>query len=54
LFKGAVDIKSETGIRYYDALIVAAAVKGNGNILFTEDLNDGQKIRSVKIVNPFK
>ena len=54
LFRDAVDIKSETGIRYYDALIVAAAIKGNANTLYTEDLNDGQKIRSVKIVNPFK
>jgi predicted nucleic acid-binding protein len=54
LFREAIDIKSETGIGFYDALIVAAAIKGSATILYTEDLNDGQQIRSLKIQNPFK
>jgi predicted nucleic acid-binding protein len=54
LFREAIDIKSETGIGFYDALIVAAAIKGSAAILYTEDLNDGQQIRGLKIQNPFK
>jgi len=54
LFHDAIDIKSEAKIGFYDALIVASAVKGNARTLYTEDLNDGQKIRSVQIKNPFK
>jgi predicted nucleic acid-binding protein len=54
LFREAIDIKSEAQIGFYDALIVASAIKGNARTLYTEDLNDGQKIRSVQIINPFK
>lgn len=54
LFIDAIDIKLEAKIGFYDALIVASAKKGNARILYTEDLNDGQKIKGVEIVNPFK
>jgi predicted nucleic acid-binding protein len=54
LFRDAIDVKSEAKIGFYDALIVASAIKGNARILYTEDLNDGQKIKGVQIVNPFK
>ena len=54
LFRDAIDVKSAAKIGFYDALIVASAIKGNAGILYTEDLNDGQKIKGVQIVNPFK
>ena len=54
LYLDAMDIKSEAQIGFYDALIVASAIKGNARTLYTEDLNDRQKIRGVQIVNPFK
>lgn len=54
LFRDAIDIKSEAKIGFYDALIAASAIKANARTLYTEDLNDGQKIRSVQIKNPFK
>ena len=38
----------------WDALIVSAAAKARCRVLFTEDLNHGQKIEGVKIVNPFQ
>ena len=50
----ALEIKSQYGIQFYDALMVAAAeASGCGKIL-TEDLNDGQIYCGVKAVNPFK
>ena len=36
-----------------DALIVEAAAAAGSDRLLTEDLNDGQAIRDVQIVNPF-
>ncbi len=36
----------------WDALILATAIQGNVKILFSEDLNSGQLIDGVEIVNP--
>ena len=50
----AIGISIKTQFSFYDSLIIAAA-KGEGcSIVYSEDLNDGQTIDGVKIVNPFK
>ncbi|MEQ1933388.1 MAG: PIN domain-containing protein [Fimbriimonadaceae bacterium] len=49
----AILSSSEFKISFWDALIIEAAVAGNCNMLYTEDLNHDQTIRGVKIVNPF-
>ena len=36
-----------------DAMIVAAALKSECRVLYTEDFNDGQKIDRLTISNPF-
>lgn len=54
LIEQAVDISILFQLSFWDSLIVAAAEQANCSVLFTEDLNDGQKIRGMKIVNPFK
>jgi predicted nucleic acid-binding protein len=41
-------------ISFWDALIITAAQKSECSTVYSEDLNDGQKYGSVKIVNPFK
>lgn len=41
-------------ISFRDGLIVAAAESGGSQILFTEDLNDGQKYGTVLVRNPFQ
>jgi predicted nucleic acid-binding protein len=53
LVLGAIDLSERYRISFWDALIVESAVVADAGILFTEDLNDGQVIRGVKIVNPF-
>ncbi|HSI73204.1 MAG TPA: PIN domain-containing protein [Fimbriimonas sp.] len=50
----AIDTSERCLISFYDAMIVEAAVAGHCSILITEDLNDGQVIRGVRIVNPFQ
>ena len=39
-------------IQFWDALIVAAAEQADASRLYSEDLNPGQTIAGVKIVNP--
>ena len=50
----AFRIEDEHRIGFWDALIVAAASKSGATGLVSEDLNDGQVIRGVRIENPFK
>ncbi|HRA01431.1 MAG TPA: hypothetical protein PLJ62_14595 [Thermoflexales bacterium] len=50
----AIDIHLLSQISFWDALIVAAAEKANCEYIFSEDLNDGQLYRGIKIVDPFK
>ncbi|MFZ1990204.1 MAG: PIN domain-containing protein [Alphaproteobacteria bacterium] len=40
-------------IAFYDALLVAAAIKAKCKTLYTEDLHDGAVIEGVAIRNPF-
>jgi predicted nucleic acid-binding protein len=53
LFSEALLIAAQTGWRFYDSLIVSAAVKANCDVLLTEDWQHGRTIRGVTIQNPF-
>lgn len=53
LLAAAMDIQARWQISLWDALIVAAARASGARQLLTEDLNDGQVIDGVRIVNPF-
>lgn len=39
---------------YWDALIVETALDAGADVLFTEDLQDGQEIDGLRIANPFR
>ncbi len=41
-------------VNIYDALIIAAAIDANCDILFSEDMQDGRHFGRLQIVNPFK
>jgi predicted nucleic acid-binding protein len=49
----AFHIEDEARIGFWDALIVAAAVKAGADRILTEDLNAGQTISGLLIENPF-
>jgi len=54
LYESCLDIQSETNFSFYDSLILAGAVRGGCDILYSEDLQDGRQARGVKIVNPYR
>lgn len=49
----AIDISINNKISFWDSLIVSAAQDSGCVIVYSEDLNDGQIINGVKILNPF-
>lgn len=49
----AFRIEDEARIGFWDALIVAAAVKSGATRILSEDLNAQQSISGVRIENPF-
>jgi predicted nucleic acid-binding protein len=53
LILSAIEILNEFKFSYWDSLIIAAALKSKCDIIYSEDLNRGQKIHTVKIENPF-
>jgi predicted nucleic acid-binding protein len=54
LYHAALEIGERWRLSFYDALIVAAALEGGCAILYSEDFQDSQSIRELKIKNPFK
>jgi predicted nucleic acid-binding protein len=49
----AFRIEDEAQISFWDALICATALKTGAQRILSEDLNAGQKIAGVRVVNPF-
>lgn len=50
----AISISEVSQLSFWDSLILASAKACGCSIVYSEDLNDGQNINGVKIVNPFK
>jgi predicted nucleic acid-binding protein len=51
---GAIGVHKQSTASFWDAMIVQAAAELGCDILWTEDLKDGQLIRGVRIRNPFR
>lgn len=49
----AADLATDRQLSIFDALIVEAAAAAGCDELWTEDLNAGEEIRGVRIVDPF-
>lgn len=50
---GAIEIQKHATIGFWDAMVVRAAAESGCDLLWTEDLNDGQLLRGVRVRNPF-
>jgi predicted nucleic acid-binding protein len=50
----AIQTEERYGISFWDALILAAAESGGAEVLYTEDLNHGQRYGAVVVQNPFR
>jgi predicted nucleic acid-binding protein len=53
LYAKALQLNGNNSLSWFDALIVAAALEANCRILYTEDLQHGQKFSELRVVNPF-
>jgi predicted nucleic acid-binding protein len=53
LYERALEIQARYLFRFYDALIVAAALNAGCSRLLSEDLQHGQRIEGLTIQNPF-
>ena len=51
--QAALEIAARYGYQIYDALILAAALESHCDILYTEDMQNGQSIGPLIIRNPF-
>jgi predicted nucleic acid-binding protein len=48
-----LNISESLGYRIYDALLLAAAIEANCTVFFSEDMQHGQQIGAMTILNPF-
>jgi len=53
LVSAAIKTSIRFQLSYWDALIIEAAVASGCATVLTEDLNDGETINGVRVVNPF-
>ena len=53
LYRGALDLQARYRYGFYDSLIVAAALDAGCTRLYSEHLQDGQRIEGLTIENPF-
>ena len=49
----AIDICLKFGYSFWDSMIIEAAIKGGAAVIVSEDLQDGQVVSGVTIINPF-
>lgn len=52
--RSALRICERYGYSVYDGLVIAAALEAHCSILYSEDMQHGQTVESLRIVNPFR
>jgi predicted nucleic acid-binding protein len=50
----ALDLEARYQISFWEALVVQAAQASGAEVLYSEDLSDGQAYGSVRVVNPLR
>jgi len=53
LYRRTLDLQARYRYGFYDSLIIAAALDAGCTLLYSEDLQDGQRIEGLTIRNPF-
>jgi predicted nucleic acid-binding protein len=54
VLNGALEIKATHGLSYWDSAIVAAARALGCKELYSEDMNHGQEMEGLVLINPFR
>jgi predicted nucleic acid-binding protein len=50
----ALDLETRYQVSFWDALVIQAANACDADVLYSEDLSDGQRYGTVRVKNPFK
>jgi predicted nucleic acid-binding protein len=50
----ALDFEAQYHVSFWDALLIAAVQHSGAAILYSEDLSEGQRYGSVRVVNPLR
>ena len=53
LYAEALQLHTRSGLSWYDSLIVSAAIQARCDLLYTEDLQHGQRFGTLEVRNPF-
>lgn len=53
VFRAGVALSRRFGLSYWDGAILAAAHACGCDVVYSEDLNDGQDYDGVRVINPF-
>ena len=54
IIEKAIDLSILNRISFWDALVVSSASKANCSFIYSQDLNSGQIIGGIKVINPFQ
>lgn len=54
LYRRGLELQARYKFGFYDSLIIAAALDAGCKTLYSEDLQHGQRVEGVTIVNPFR
>jgi predicted nucleic acid-binding protein len=54
IIHAGLDLHQTRNLGFFDALIVAAAKTSGCTVLYSEDMNAGEMVNGVRIVNPFR
>ncbi|MCK9213582.1 MAG: PIN domain-containing protein [Rhodoferax sp.] len=53
VIRAGLDLHQTRSVAFYDALIMASAQLAGCSMLFSEDMNAGETMTGVRIINPF-
>ena len=53
LYAEALHLRQRYQLAWYDCVILAGAIEAGCNVLYTEDMQHGQKFGALQIENPF-
>lgn len=53
IIRAGLDLHQTRSMSFYDALIMASAETAGCNVLLSEDMNTGEIINGIRILNPF-
>lgn len=53
IIRAGLDLHQIRSVAFYDAVVLASAQTAGCSVLFSEDLNTGEMVNDLRIVNPF-